>query len=191
MPDGGSYQLEDLLGKELVFLNDFEYDDDAKKWMTWAYLKRFLEGGDVPVARPKKRGRNVLFKNVAPVFLTAPQEVSLWRGKRVDEFETEQTRCRIKRLRHHYAYLGAERKEVEPCGHCGARLYLEGSLEDFAAAPPAAPNLPITPARQASSERSAVAVIQTMKDLKRLKDGGVIDTPEFKKLESKALEDLE
>ena len=64
-------------------------------------------------------------------------------------------------------------------------------LEDFASAPPAAPNLPITPARQASSERSAVAVIQTMKDLKRLKDGGVIDTPEFKKLKSKALEDLE
>jgi hypothetical protein len=93
MPDGGSYQLEDLLGKELVFLNDFEYDDDAKKWMTWAYLKRFLEGGDVPVARPKNRGGNVLFKNDAPVFLTAPQEVSLWRGKRVDEFETEQMRC--------------------------------------------------------------------------------------------------
>jgi len=29
-----------------------------------------------------------------------------------------------------------------------------------------------------------------MKDLKRLKDGGVIDTLEFKKLKSKALEDL-
>ena len=68
------------------------------------------------------------------------------------------------------------------CGHCGARLYLEGSLEDVAAAPPAATNLSITPARQASSERSAVVVIQTMMDLKWLKDGGVIDTPEFKKL---------
>ena len=30
-----------------------------------------------------------------------------------------------------------------------------------------------------------------MKDLKRLKDGGVIETLEFKKLKSKALEDLE
>jgi hypothetical protein len=76
MPDGGSYQLEDLLGKELVFLKDFEYDGDAKKWMTWAYLKRFLEGGDVPVARPNNRGGNVLFKNDAPVFLTALEEVS-------------------------------------------------------------------------------------------------------------------
>ena len=30
-PDGGSYQLEELMGKELVFLNDLEYDEDAKK----------------------------------------------------------------------------------------------------------------------------------------------------------------
>ena len=29
-PDGGSYQLENLLGKEVVFLNDFEYDVQAK-----------------------------------------------------------------------------------------------------------------------------------------------------------------
>ena len=53
MPDGGSYQLQDLVGKELVFLIDFEYDDDAKKWMSWTYQKRFLEGGDVLVAGPK------------------------------------------------------------------------------------------------------------------------------------------
>ena len=53
MPDGGSYQLEDLVCKEPVFLIDFEYDDDAKKWISWTYQKRFLEGGDVLVAGPK------------------------------------------------------------------------------------------------------------------------------------------
>ncbi len=58
-PDGGSYQLEALLGKELVFLNDFEYDEDTKKWMSWQYFKNFLEGGVVPVSRPKNRGGNV------------------------------------------------------------------------------------------------------------------------------------
>jgi hypothetical protein len=173
---GRSYQLEDLVGKEPVFLNDIGYDDDAKKWMYWAYLERFLEGGDVPVARPKNRGWNVSVKN------DAPQDVSLCRRKRVGEFETEQMRCRITYLKLHYAYLGAERKEVETCGQCGARLYLEGRLEDF--------TLPTTRARQANSERSAVAVIQTMKDIKRLKDGGLIDTPELKKLTRKALEDL-
>ena len=43
-PDGGSYQLEDLLDKELVLLNDFEYDASAKDWMPWQYFKNFLEG---------------------------------------------------------------------------------------------------------------------------------------------------
>jgi hypothetical protein len=179
MPDGGSYQLEDLVGKEPVFLTDFD-DDDAKKWISWAYPKRFMEGGDVLVVGPKNCGRNVLVKNDAPVFLTAPQEVALWRGKRVDEFETGQMRFRITDLRLHYAYLGAERKEVEPCGHCGARLYLEGCLEDIA-------HYNDAPSEQRGS---AVAVIQTMKDLERLTNGGVIDTPELKKLKHNALENL-
>ena len=61
-PDGGSYQLEELLDKEVVFLNDFEYDPAAKEWMPWSYLKNFLEGGAIKVARPKNRGGNVLFK---------------------------------------------------------------------------------------------------------------------------------
>jgi hypothetical protein len=77
-----NYQLEDLMGKELVFLDDFEYDEDVKEWMSWAYLKRFLEGGDVPVAGPKNRGGNVLAKNHASVFFTAPQSVALARGAR-------------------------------------------------------------------------------------------------------------
>jgi hypothetical protein len=53
-------------------------------------------------------------------------------------------RFRITDLRLHYTSLGAERKEAEPCGHCGARLYLEGCLEDI--------TLPTTTARLANSE---------------------------------------
>ena len=34
--DGGTYQLDDLLGKELVFFNDFEYDASAKRGKQWA-----------------------------------------------------------------------------------------------------------------------------------------------------------
>ena len=34
-----------LLGKEVVFLNDFQYDSEAHKWMPWSYFKNFLEGG--------------------------------------------------------------------------------------------------------------------------------------------------
>ena len=42
-PDGGSYQLETLLGKEVIFLNDFEWDP-TEKWCRWAFFKNFLEG---------------------------------------------------------------------------------------------------------------------------------------------------
>ena len=70
------------MGKEPVFLIDFEYDDEAKKWMSWAYPELFLEGGDVPVAGPKNRGGNVLVKNHVSVFFTAPQEVALAREAR-------------------------------------------------------------------------------------------------------------
>jgi hypothetical protein len=63
---GCAYQLKDLVGKEPVFLKDFGYDDDGEKWMYWAYLERFLEGGDVLVARPKNRCGNVSVKKMRP-----------------------------------------------------------------------------------------------------------------------------
>ena len=52
--DGGNCQLEDLLDKEVAFLNDFAYDAGAKDWMPWLYFKYFLEGGETKVARPTK-----------------------------------------------------------------------------------------------------------------------------------------
>ena len=41
IPDGGTHQLESILDKEIVYLNDFQWDD---KWVKWVYLKTFLEG---------------------------------------------------------------------------------------------------------------------------------------------------
>lgn len=126
-PDGGSYQLENLLGKEVVFLNDFEYDESAQKWMPWQYFKNFLEGEKVAVARPKNRGGNVDFESDAPVFMTAPQEVALYRGKLRDEYETSQMNSRVKYIPFRFTFSKqAGVPEVKPCGHCGARVYLEG-----------------------------------------------------------------
>ena len=118
--------MEDILDQELVFLNDFEYDEAAKKWMAWSFFKRFLEGGELTVAGPKNRGGNAIFKSDAPVIMTAPQEVQLWRGKHLDISEVEQMRNRIKYINLSYQFTEEERREVDPCGHCGARFYLEG-----------------------------------------------------------------
>ena len=126
-PDSGTHQLEDLLDKEVVFLNDFEYDSSSKDWMAWWYLKGFLEGGDVTVSRPKNKGGNKQFTGDAPVFMTAPSEVKLFRyGVEVVK-ETQQMRKRIRYLEFNYQLREEEQHEVgKVCGHCTAKLYLEG-----------------------------------------------------------------
>ena len=78
-PDGGTHQLEKIIGKEIVFLNDFEYDDDAKRWLAWSYLKNMMEGEKLDVARPKNRGAgNLEWTDTSPIFITAPQRVTQW-----------------------------------------------------------------------------------------------------------------
>jgi hypothetical protein len=201
-PDGGSHQLEELLDKELVFLNDFEYDEDAKKWCNWSYLKRFLEGGKLPVACPKNRGGNKDFTSNAPVFMTAPQEVSLWRGKKRDDYETEQMNSRIKYRRLTHAFEKKDRVEAEPCAHCGARFYLEGrSAPAPATAPATTPSASPASGQPAASSSGDLAAPQTpqpqpttgqgmvqgLMGLKVLKDEGLLDTPEFQRLKAKVL----
>lgn len=196
-PDGGSYQLEDLLGKEVVFLNDFEYDAGAKEWMPWSYFKNFLEGGVVTVARPKNRGGNVVFKATAPVFLTAPEEVKLFqRGREVVQ-ETAQMRKRI-----HYLHLTRpipedQRKEVlQHCGHCSARLYLEGKASfqrpfPFQQQPSPLPRSPLVPDERrepgAKKRRTVQDCLQELQDLKQLLDAGVLSQREFSDLKERLL----
>lgn len=199
-PDGGSHQLEELLGKELVFLNDFEYDEDAKKWCSWGYLKRFLEGGSLPVAVPKQKGSNQNFTSDAPVFMTAAQEVALYRGKKRDAYETEQMASRVKYCKLSHTFEKEDRVEAEECAKCGARVYLEGRV------PPAGGfgvvGLPARVSGPASSSGSVSApqtpvplvsastgqgMVQALKDLKELKDAGVLDSPELQRLKAKVL----
>ena len=187
-PDGGSYQLEDLLGKEMVFLNDFEYDDSARKWMPWQYFKNFLEGEFVSVGRPKNRGGNAEFKSDAPVFMTAPQEVALYRGKMRDDYETSQMRARVSYIGFTHTFTKQQgMPDVKPCGHCGARVYLEGCVGAGAAAGPSSSStspasaLP-PPAKKA---RLAMDIIKALGEAKALKDSGCIGSPELAKLKDK------
>ena len=202
-PDGGSYQLEELLGKELVFLNDFEYDEDAKKWCPWGYFKRFLEGEALTVACPKNRGGNQNFISDAPVFITAPQEVALYRGKKRDEYETGQMDARIK-----YAYLThmipeAQRSDTDSCAHCGARLYLEGDGQPQVVQVPAQSSSSsssgskrgfelvsamdaVTPPQPVQS-KTGLEIVEALKEVVSLKQAGIIDSPEARSIKRKIL----
>ena len=187
-PDGGSYQLEDLLGQEVVFLNDFEFDAGAKEWMCWSYFKNFLEGGRCKVARPKNRGGNCYFEDSAPVFMTAPAEVKLFqRGVEVTG-ETKQMRQRI-----HYLYLteqipDEQREEVlKNCAHCSARLYLEGRTP--APRQPAPQQTPPSSSAPSPKRRrlSPQEVVKELTDLKALLDAGLLTAPELQDLKTRLL----
>ena len=187
-PDGGSYQLEDLLGKEMVFLNDFEYDDSARKWMPWQYFKNFLEGEFVSVGRPKNRGGNAEFKSDAPVFMTAPQEVALYRGKMRDDYETSQMRARVSYIGFTHTFTKQQgMPDVKPCGHCGARVYLEGCVRAGAAAGPSSSSTSPASALPppAKKTRLAMDIIKALGEAKALKDSGCIGSPELAKLKDK------
>jgi hypothetical protein len=194
-PDGGSYQLEDLLDKELVLLNDFEYDAEAKKWMPWQYFKNSLEGpcgGSIPVARPKNRGGNTLYKDTAPVLLTAPQEVTYHRYGKEVLAEKDQMDRRVLYLHFRHQLSQEEREEVtRHCGFCTAKLFLEGkaALDAPAAAPPSGSSgyagLPAEP--QLKRRRTAQECLAELKDLKELVDCGLLTTAEFSSMKERLL----
>ena len=195
-PDGGSYQLEDLPGSEVVFLNDFEYDVGAKDWMPWSYFKDFLEGSEVKVGRAKNRGGNTVFKGSAPVFMTAPKEVTLTRKGQEVVAETRQMQKRIR-----YFSLARQipehlRQEVlRVCPHCTAKLYLEGkSLAKAALAAPLGLGPSPLPASSSSEprpkrQRTAKDCLKELREAKELLDEGVLTKAEFDKLKADLLAD--
>ena len=163
------------------------------------YLKRFLEGGSLPVARPKTRGSNTEFTSDAPVFLTAPQEVALWRGRKFDQYETEQMNARIKYRKLSHTALEKDRRDAPPCARCGAQLYLEGRASSGSAYPalgaavvfgPAAHMAPTSASAPHGGLPLGQTMVQSLKDLEDLKDAGVVNNSEFARMKAKVLAGL-
>ena len=132
IPDDGSHRLETLLdGKEILYLNDFEWDP-RESWTPWSYFKNLLEGEPLEVARPKNRGGNKLFDKSLPVIGTCPKRIELLvRGQHravVDEAESRQMDSRIHYIRFSEPIESPDVVKCKPCAHCGARLYLEGRV---------------------------------------------------------------
>ena len=189
-PEGGTHQLEDLLDAEVVFLNDFEYDKDAPSWMPWSYLKDFLEGSAVKVAIPKnKGGGNQIFKGTAPVFLTCAEEITLKRYGRPVAKETVQMGKRIKYLPMAHPIPEEKRQEVlRVCGHCAAKLYLEGQHVPGSLTPLRGPGYRSDVAeREPKRQRSVMSCVRELQELKQLLDSGLLAPHEFVQLKTKLL----
>ena len=194
-PDGGNYQLEKILDKELVMLNDFEYDSSAKEWLGWGYFKNLLEGGSIPVGRPKNRGGDETWKSDAPVLMTAPQKVTLTRyGKEVLK-ESRQMDTRILYRYFTYTIPEHEREEVtHHCGHCTAKLYLEGKAVLDAPQAPALAEAPGSSAGPSADsepapkrQRTAATCLSELRELKELLDSNLLTQAEFSDLKARLL----
>ena len=96
----------------------------------------------------------------------------------------------------HHTIPDAEWREDPPCGHCGARLYLEGKeiLKKAQARPAVLPaisegasssNGSATMPVGVCKKRSASDLVNELAQLKDLKDAGVLESPDFKKLKDR------
>jgi len=131
-PDGGTHQLETLLGQELVYLNDFTWDE---KWLGWAYLKTFMGGDHVSVARPKNRGGNVEFTRDSPIIGTCCAPIQLFVRVHGNHFalhqaETDQMNARVTYIKMDIPVPPDAIVKCKACAKCGAVLYLEGGVPE-------------------------------------------------------------
>ena len=120
--------------------------------------------------------------NVIQLFGGSPQEVQLWRGRHHDISEVEQMCNRVKYITLSYQFTEEERREVDPCGHCGDKLYAKGLTASAA--------LPLdATCRCFKRKRSAVATVQELTALRKLKGERALDADEYMRLKHKLLEE--
>ena len=91
-------------------------------------------------------------------------------------------RNRVKYITLSYQFTEEERREVDPCGHCGDRLYVKGLTASAA--------LPLDATyKRFKRKRSAVATVQELTALKKLRDERALDADEYMRLKHKLLEE--
>ena len=96
---------------------------------------------------------------------------------------------RVKYIRLKHTFEDHERKDADSCGHCGARVYLEGlcgahATSSSAIAAPTGPQ-PSTPKKR---RLSAADVVKELADAKALKDAGLLSSPELRDLKDRLLQ---
>ena len=117
----------------------------------------------------------------------APQEVTLQRRGQEVHAETKQMRKRIRYMHLQWSIPEEQRREVlQHCGHCTARLFLEGRSQPEASA--STPSVLEGTAEPATKRpRTAKDCLTELKDLKALLDCNALTPDEFTDLKAKLL----
>jgi len=175
--------------KELIFLNDFEFDEATEKqFLSWGYLKNLMEENiSIPVAQPKNAGANIDWEEDTPILGTAPQKIELHRkGKKIVK-ECTQMDNRVSYFEATYVIPKEDLRDCKLCPACTGRVWMEGA--------PGATIRPASPLRNGRSsassrpaKRSRVGdLITGLRQLAQLRNEDVITFEEFQQLKGAAL----
>ena len=102
--------------------------------------------------------------------------------------ETDQMCGRVRYLRLGHAFVGKGRVELKSCGHCGARLYLEGLTGTMPLQ--GQHRMQMTESKVAMPKKVAKDVVNELGAIASLNSAGVVDSPEMKRLKDKLLEEM-
>ena len=126
-PATGTFAWVGVEECEVIFLNDFRYD---QKIIAWQDFLKLLEGDEVKFAAPKTHfAKDISFRGDSPIFCTSSDKFTYFKNGVVKEQETEMMETRWKTLTFHYQIKRAEMNFISPCSKCFADFVLNKHLE--------------------------------------------------------------
>lgn len=122
-PASGSFAWIGVESAEIIYLNDFRWDE---KLIKWSDLLRLLEGDPVHFNAPKTHyAQDILLTADTPVFATSIAAIRRYQNPSLAQVETEMMKMRWKVFEFQHQISIEEMVDVAPCEKCFAKMILE------------------------------------------------------------------
>ena len=122
-PATGSFAWVGVEDAELIYLNDFRWNE---KIISWQDLLRLLEGDSVHFPAPKTHyAKDILLTRDTPIFATSIGPITRYQNASLAQQETRMMEVRWKIFKFHPQISTEEMLEATPCGKCFAKLILD------------------------------------------------------------------
>ena len=121
-PASGSFAWVGIEDAEIIYLNDFRWND---KIIQWQDLLRLLEGDAVHFPAPKTHyTKDILLEKDTPIFCTSIAPIIKVQNGGFNQAETEMMRVRWNIFKFFYQIEVKDMVDILPCESCFARLIL-------------------------------------------------------------------
>lgn len=122
-PATGSFAWVGVEDAELIYLNDFRWNE---KIISWQDLLRLLEGDSVHFPAPKTHyAKDILLSRDTPIFATSIGPIRRYQNVSMGQEETRMMEVRWKIYKFHHQISTDQMLDATPCGKCFAKLILE------------------------------------------------------------------